>query len=157
FAPFSRASLRPMAMACLRLLTFLPEPPLSVPCLRSCIAFFTFFCAVVRFLAAGFFRVEARFAVDLRAVDLRVDDLRVDDLRVERLRVPVLAGDALRVLPDFLRVLVLRAAMVMLLGEDRVTLGRTAAGVDRTSAAMPVGRRLPSRDDLQDRRRGRTR
>jgi hypothetical protein len=40
--PSARASDRPMAMACLRLVTFLPEPPLfSVPCLRSCMAFST--------------------------------------------------------------------------------------------------------------------
>lgn len=31
FAPFSRASLSPMAMACLRLVTFRPEPLFSVP------------------------------------------------------------------------------------------------------------------------------
>src|SRR5215218_10335398 len=31
FAPLARASLRPMAMACLRLLTFRPEPLFSVP------------------------------------------------------------------------------------------------------------------------------
>jgi hypothetical protein len=31
FAPFSRASLRPIAIACLRLVTFRPEPLLSVP------------------------------------------------------------------------------------------------------------------------------
>ena len=39
FAPFLRASDRPIAMACLRLLTVLPEPPdLSVPFLRLCMA-----------------------------------------------------------------------------------------------------------------------
>jgi len=32
-----------MAIACLRLLTFLPEPLFSVPCLCSCITFLTFF------------------------------------------------------------------------------------------------------------------
>src|SRR2546426_823826 len=38
-----RASLRPMAIACLRLVTFLPErPDRSVPCLRSRIARSTF-------------------------------------------------------------------------------------------------------------------
>jgi hypothetical protein len=31
FAPFSRASLSPIAIACLRLVTFRPEPLLSVP------------------------------------------------------------------------------------------------------------------------------
>jgi hypothetical protein len=45
-APARRAWDRPMAIACLRLLTFLPERPLrSVPRLRSCIALFTFCCA----------------------------------------------------------------------------------------------------------------
>ncbi|QLH72666.1 hypothetical protein HZF03_18445 [Rhodopseudomonas palustris] len=39
FAPSARASDRPIAIACLRLLTFLPEPPLfSVPALRFFIA-----------------------------------------------------------------------------------------------------------------------
>jgi hypothetical protein len=37
--PSRRASAKPMAMACLRLVTFLPEPPLSsVPRFSSCIA-----------------------------------------------------------------------------------------------------------------------
>jgi hypothetical protein len=45
FPPSARASDNPMAMACFRLVTFLPEPPLfSVPRLRSCIAFSTFSC-----------------------------------------------------------------------------------------------------------------
>jgi hypothetical protein len=44
FAPFLRAFERPMAIACFLLVTFLPERPLlSVPFLRSCIAFFTSF------------------------------------------------------------------------------------------------------------------
>jgi hypothetical protein len=39
FAPSLRASDNPIAIACLRLVTFLPEPPLlSVPALRSFIA-----------------------------------------------------------------------------------------------------------------------
>src|SRR6266550_1411349 len=54
FAPASRASLRPIAIACLRLVTFLPDPPdRSVPRLRSCIArstlseaFFPYFVAI---------------------------------------------------------------------------------------------------------------
>jgi hypothetical protein len=41
--PARRASERPMAIACLRLVTFFPDRPLfSFPLLRSCIAFFTF-------------------------------------------------------------------------------------------------------------------
>jgi hypothetical protein len=50
--PALRASESPIAIACLRLFTFLPERPLfSVPRLRSCIAFFTFFCAFLPYLA----------------------------------------------------------------------------------------------------------
>jgi hypothetical protein len=45
FAPFSRASLRPIAIACLRLVTFRPEPLFSVPFFRRRIADFTFFDA----------------------------------------------------------------------------------------------------------------
>jgi hypothetical protein len=40
-APFSRASLSPIAMACLRLVTFRPDPLFSVPFFRRCIADFT--------------------------------------------------------------------------------------------------------------------
>jgi hypothetical protein len=40
--PFSRASLSPIAIACLRLVTFLPDPLFSVPFFRRCIADFTF-------------------------------------------------------------------------------------------------------------------
>jgi hypothetical protein len=43
FAPASRASLSPIAIACLRLVTRLPLPPdRNVPCFRSCIARSTF-------------------------------------------------------------------------------------------------------------------
>src|SRR5690349_22414722 len=42
-SPSARASDSPIAIACLRLVTFLPERPLfNVPRLRSCIAFSTF-------------------------------------------------------------------------------------------------------------------
>src|SRR5438105_13877679 len=41
-----------MAIACFLLVTFLPDLPLfSVPSLRSCIAFLTFFCAFLPYLA----------------------------------------------------------------------------------------------------------
>src|SRR5260221_408244 len=51
--PALRASDRPIAIACLRLVTFLPERPLfKVPCLRSCIARFTFCCAFLPYLVA---------------------------------------------------------------------------------------------------------
>jgi hypothetical protein len=52
FAPARRASDRPIAIACFRLLTFLPEPPLrSVPSLRSCMTLPTFACAFFPYLA----------------------------------------------------------------------------------------------------------
>ena len=51
-APALRASDRPIAIACLRLLTVLPERPLfSVPRLRSCIAFSTLLDAFSPYLA----------------------------------------------------------------------------------------------------------
>jgi hypothetical protein len=61
FAPDLRASERPIAIACLRLLTFLPLfPLLSVPRLRSCIARFTFDCAFFPYLAMTTLRVSLR-------------------------------------------------------------------------------------------------
>src|SRR5436305_1267129 len=52
FPPARRASDSPMAIACLRLFTRLPERPLlSVPCLRLCIARFTLLRAFVPYLA----------------------------------------------------------------------------------------------------------
>ena len=51
FAPFLRASLRPMAIACLRLVTLRPDPLFNVPVLRRCIADFTVFCALLPYLA----------------------------------------------------------------------------------------------------------
>jgi len=57
FAPARRASDNPMAIACLRLLTFLPEPPLrSVPSLRSCMTFLTFACAFFPYFAMSLLR-----------------------------------------------------------------------------------------------------
>ena len=51
FAPFSRASLKPMAMACLRLFTVRPDPLLSVPRLRRRIADATAFDAALPYFA----------------------------------------------------------------------------------------------------------
>jgi hypothetical protein len=52
FAPALRASDRPIAIACLRLFTSLPERPLrSSPVLRSCIASRTDDCAFLPYLA----------------------------------------------------------------------------------------------------------
>jgi hypothetical protein len=52
FAPRLRASESPIAIACFRLLTFLPDRPLfSLPRLYSCIALFTLRCDVLPYLA----------------------------------------------------------------------------------------------------------
>lgn len=52
FPPSSRASDRPIAIACFLLVTFFPERPLfNVPCFRSCIAFSTFSLAFLPYLA----------------------------------------------------------------------------------------------------------
>lgn len=54
FPPLFRASESPIAIACFRLVTFLPLRPLfNVPFLRSCIAFFTLRCAVFPYFAIG--------------------------------------------------------------------------------------------------------
>jgi hypothetical protein len=65
--PSRRASDRPMAMACLRLVTFRPEEPeRSVPRFLSCIAFSTFFEAFFPYFRPDDFL--AFFAIhDLRA------------------------------------------------------------------------------------------
>jgi hypothetical protein len=52
FPPERRASERPMAIACFRLVTFFPDRPLfSVPCLRSFIARSTFSDAFLPYFA----------------------------------------------------------------------------------------------------------
>src|SRR5690606_34721399 len=55
FAPSFLASDRPMAMACLRLFTFLPDPLRSLPCLRSRMARSTFLPAFLEYFAMIFF------------------------------------------------------------------------------------------------------
>jgi hypothetical protein len=63
-APARRASERPIAIACFRLVTFLPDRPLfKVPLLRSCIALLTFCCAFFPYLAmvAPFYFFNALF------------------------------------------------------------------------------------------------
>ncbi len=53
-APFFRASDSPMAMACLRLVTFFPDrPERSVPFFFLLIALFTDFCADFEYFAIG--------------------------------------------------------------------------------------------------------
>ena len=55
FPPARRASDRPIAIACFRLVTFLPDRPLfKVPFFRSCIAFLTFADALAPYLAIKF-------------------------------------------------------------------------------------------------------
>jgi hypothetical protein len=52
FAPERRASDSPIAIACFRLVTFFPEPPLrSLPRFRSCIARLTLLCAFFPYFA----------------------------------------------------------------------------------------------------------
>jgi hypothetical protein len=51
FAPLRRASLRPIAIACLRLLTLRPDPLFNVPLLRRRIAELTFLDAAFPYLA----------------------------------------------------------------------------------------------------------
>jgi hypothetical protein len=59
FAPFFRASERPIAIACLRLVTFLPLRPLfNLPCVISCISVFTCFAADDPYLRADFFAAD---------------------------------------------------------------------------------------------------
>jgi len=50
-APFSLASFRPIAIACLRLLTRRPDPLFNEPRLRRCIADFTDFDAPLPYFA----------------------------------------------------------------------------------------------------------
>jgi hypothetical protein len=55
-APERRASDNPIAIACLRLFTFLPEPPLfSLPCFISCMDFSTLSCAFFEYFVAMIF------------------------------------------------------------------------------------------------------
>jgi len=51
FAPFSRASLSPIAIACFRLRTFRPDPLLRVPFFFRCMADFTRLPAAFPYLA----------------------------------------------------------------------------------------------------------
>ncbi len=101
--PERRASDKPIAMACLRLRTFLPErPERSVPCFISCMVLSTFSLAFFPYLR------EPRRADVLRDELLRAEVLRAvlrEVLRAEVLREVLRA--ALRVeverLRDFLR------------------------------------------------------
>lgn len=72
FAPSFRASERPIAIACFRLVTFLPLRPLfSVPLSFSRIARATFFCAFgLYFLPPDDFLREELFFVAMQTVSL---------------------------------------------------------------------------------------
>jgi len=71
FAPFSRASLNPIAIACLRLRTFRPDPLLRVPFFFRCMADFTRLPAAFPYLAMR--RHYAKRVLE-----------RIDDCRGER-------------------------------------------------------------------------
>jgi hypothetical protein len=59
FAPAFRASERPIAIACLRLVTFFPDRPLfSVPRFRSCMARSTFSEAALPYFGMAFLSME---------------------------------------------------------------------------------------------------
>jgi len=68
-APERRASDRPMAMACLRLVTFFPLPLFSLPRLNSRISRSTLFCALGPYLR----RLDDFFWLD--ELDLARDEL----------------------------------------------------------------------------------
>jgi hypothetical protein len=71
--PALRASDSPIAIACLRLFTVLPERPLfNLPRLRSCIAFSTFSDAFLPYLAMGPPRLRVTRAATARGVPIPV-------------------------------------------------------------------------------------
>jgi hypothetical protein len=63
FSPFSRASLIPMAIACLRLVTLRPPRVLSVPCLRRRAALATVELAFLLYFLPDDFRLDLRAAI----------------------------------------------------------------------------------------------
>ncbi len=79
FFPARRASESPMAMACLRLVTFLPEPVFSLPRFISCISSFTFRPAAGEYLRVDFVLEEELFFAEDFLVELvlrLVEDVR---------------------------------------------------------------------------------
>jgi hypothetical protein len=89
FAPALRASERPMAIACLRLVTFLPDfPLLRVPCFFSCMTFFTFDCAFLPYWAIVLsWAVRATYRIQCPPAHLEQDRFqmfqRKNGLRIE--------------------------------------------------------------------------
>ena len=63
FSPFSLASLMPIAIACLRLVTFRPPRVLSVPRLRRRIALPTVELAFLLYFLPDVFRLDLRAAI----------------------------------------------------------------------------------------------
>jgi uncharacterized protein YjbI with pentapeptide repeats len=63
FSPFSLASLMPIAIACLRLVTLRPPRVLSVPCLRRRIALPTVELAFLLYFLPDDFRLDLRAAI----------------------------------------------------------------------------------------------
>jgi hypothetical protein len=63
FSPFSLASLIPMAIACLRLVTFRPPRVFSVPCLRRRIALPTVELAFLPYFLPDDFWLDLRAAI----------------------------------------------------------------------------------------------
>jgi hypothetical protein len=60
FAPFFRASDRPIAIACFWLVTFLPEPERKVPFLRRFMALFTMSCDFFEYFAIILFSIKVQ-------------------------------------------------------------------------------------------------
>src|SRR5262249_50470959 len=88
FAPAARASERPIAMACLRLLTFLPlRPLLSVPSFSSCMARLTLAWAFLPYLAIHF--LLRRDATPTSAPGVRAGNRRPARQRPSRWGAPV--------------------------------------------------------------------
>src|SRR5438552_12738600 len=89
FAPALRASERPMAIACLRLVTFLPDfPLLRVPRFFSCMTFLTFDCAFLPYWAIVFsWAVRATYRIQRPPAHLEQDGFqmfqREHGLRIE--------------------------------------------------------------------------
>src|SRR6266567_2698183 len=89
FAPALRASESPMAFACLRLVTFLPDfPLLRVPCFFSCMTFLTFDCAFLPYRAIVFsWAVRATYRIQCPPAHLEQDRFqmfqREHGLRIE--------------------------------------------------------------------------
>lgn len=63
FSPFARASLKPMAIACLRLVTLRPPRVLSVPCFRRRAALATVELAFLLYFLPDDFRLDLRAAI----------------------------------------------------------------------------------------------